>query len=257
MKITVLQTDIKWAQPSANAIEAEQLIASAQKSDLYVLPEMWSTGFATIPQGIAEDEIMPESLKWMIYTAKRIDAAICGSLAVIKKDVNSLQTARNRQYFVKPDGTFCIYDKHHLFKYSGEDKYYLQGNHRTTVNWRGFRFLLLTCYDLRFPLWARYKDDYDAIIVVANWPESRQNIWDILTRARAIENQCYLIGCNRVGDDKYCHYDGHSIIIDPKGYSIAESYKPKQESITAEISIEEIRRFREKFPVLNDRDTIS
>jgi predicted amidohydrolase len=255
MKITILQIDIKWAQPSANAIEAEHLIASAPASDLYVLPEMWSTGFATEPQGIAEDEEMPESLKWMICMAQKYDAAICGSIAVMDNKCGAnRQLARNRHYFVKPDGTYQTYDKHHLFKYGGEDKFYLSGNERTVAEWRGFRFLLLVCYDLRFPKWIRYQDDYDAIIVVANWPESRQNVWQTLTKARAIENLCYLIGCNRVGDDKYCHYVGQSAIIDPKGYVITESQEPTPEAITAEISIDELRKFRDKFPVLQDRD---
>lgn len=258
MKVTVLQTDIKWAQPVANIDNVELLIASAPKSDLYVLPEMWSTGFVTNPQGVAENENTSVSLSWMQRTAKKYNAAISGSLAIFKQNESDGQPqAVNRHYFVKPDGTYNYYDKRHLFKYGGEDKYYQSGNRRMIVEWKGIRFILLTCYDLRFPSWARYKGDYDAIIIVANWPESRQNVWQILTRARAIENQCFLIGCNRVGNDDYCHYIGRSAIIDPKGYTIVESSSASQETITTSIDIEELRRFRNKFPVLEDRDQLN
>ena len=184
---------------------AEQMILSAPGADLYILPEMWSTGFIT--------DVMPtgnsaaKAVAWMKDMAIRTDAAICGSLAV-----NDAGQCFNRQYFVEPDGNIATYDKHHLFQYGGEDKYYKTGNHRTVVSFRGTRFLLVTCYDLRFPVWERYQGDYDAIICVANWPESRQEVWHILLRARAIENQCYVIGCNRVGDDPNCHYPLYKVI---------------------------------------------
>ncbi len=250
MKITLLQTDIAWAKPEENMANAEQMILSAPGADLYVLPEMWSTGFIT--------DVMPtensaaNALRWMKEMAGRTNAAICGSLAV-----NDAGQCFNRQYFVEPDGNVATYDKHHLFQYGGEDKYYQTGNKRTVVSFRGTRFLLVTCYDLRFPVWERYQGDYDAIICVANWPESRQDVWHILLRARAIENQCYVIGCNRVGDDPNCHYIGHSAFIDSRGRTMAECEEATAQTLTAEIDMESLRTFRNKFKVLNDRDAFT
>lgn len=250
MKITLLQTDIRWGEPTKNADNVYQLMKQAEPSDLYVLPEMWSTGFATAPHGIAEKDGMP-SLERMIDWAEELDAAICGSVSIYNSGDG---TFRNRQYFVTPDGKFISYDKHHLFRYGGEDRFYTAGEERTIAYHKTMRFLLLTCYDLRFPLWARYQDDYDAIIVVANWPQSRQNAWQILTRARAIENQCFLIGCNRVGDDETCHYIGRSVIVSPKGRTIAQAKTDGQEIVTTDISLEELNRLRAKFNVLDERD---
>lgn len=251
MKITLLQTDIEWGNPKQNADNAYAMMKKAEPSDLYVLPEMWSTGFATNPHGIAESDGQP-SLEWMCEMASLFDAAVCGSIAIFD---SNYEVFRNRHFFVKPDGSYTFYDKHHLFSYGGEDTYYEKGDERTVVSFRGFRFLLLTCYDLRFPFWARYRNDYDAIIVVANWPSSRQNAWHILTRARAIENQCFLLGCNRVGNDDTCHYIGRSVIVSPKGKTIVQAKTPRQEIVTANISIEELNRLRAKFRVLDERDT--
>ena len=246
MKITLLQTDIHWASPVKNIETAEKLVAEAEGADLYVLPEMWSTGFVTDAPG--EDQ--EEALAWMWTTARKKDAAVCGSLAVKLDDGRSV----NRQFFVEPSGEISTYDKRHLFRYGGEDRYYSAGRKRKVVEWRGVRFLLVTCYDMRFPVWMRYRGDYDAIICVANWPESRKEVWHTLLRARAIENQCYVIGCNRVGDDPNCHYIGHSAVIDSRGNAIVEDLTEQQATITADIDIEELRHFREKFQVLSDRD---
>lgn len=248
MTISILQTDIAWAQPGHNAQQAEMLINECKGSDLYVLPEMWSTGFATSPEGIAETD--NRSLKWMQEIAEKKQAAVCGSLAI--KDVDG--TFRNRHYFVKPDTTYQFYDKRHLFSYGGEDKNYTRGENRVVVEYLGWRFLLLTCYDLRFPVWSRNRNDYDAIIYVANWPESRQQVWDTLLRARAIENQCYVIAANRVGKDKECSYAGGSCIIDAKGMTITDSRTAKEQMLTAELSKEKLEDFRNKFQVLKDRD---
>ena len=247
MRISILQTDIEWSLPEQNARHAESMIAQSPKSVIYVLPEMWSTGFATQAEGIAETD--DRSLQWMRKTARRLGSVICGSVAIRWED-----RYRNRQYFVRPDGTYDFYDKHHLFKYGGEDHDYDAGQHRTIAEWQGVRFLLLTCYDLRFPGWCRYRDDYDAIIVVANWPKSRMNAWHILLRARAIENQCYVIGANRVGRDPYCHYTGCSCIIDPKGRTVATSTRESEDIVTGDLFIEEEQQFREQFNILQDRD---
>lgn len=251
MKVTIFQTDIHWAAPEENVRQAQQMIAANPGSDLYVLPEMWATGFATKPQDIVEDEDTSVALRWMKQTAVEHDCAVCGSLAVKTSD----GYFRNRQYFVTKDAAF-IYDKHHLFTYGHEDRYITAGDKRVVATFRGRRFLLLTCYDLRFPVWSRYgrAGEYDAIIVVANWPESRQQPWRVLTRARAIENQCYLIGCNRVGDDQWCHYSGESLICDSRGETLAGCPCNEPSTCTVDLDFEALAAIRSRFRVLDDRD---
>lgn len=253
MKVTLLQTDIAWGDASENIRRAKQLMDSCEASDWYVLPEMWSTGFATQPRGIAAEVHQNIALEWMRDTAVRKCCAISGSLAIELPD----GSFRNRHYFIDGRGQHVAsYDKHHLFTYGGEDKYYTAGQDHTIVTYEGFRILLLTCYDLRFPCWSRYADhrEYDVIAVVANWPQSRQSAWHILTRARAIENQAYLVGVNRVGDDTYSHYVGASCVIDPIGRIIGQCHREHAESLTVELSLEELCRRRDKFRVLDDRD---
>lgn len=231
------------------------MIAQSAGADLYVLPEMWSTGFATEPQDIAHDEADNMALRWMLQTAHDYRCAICGSLAVRLAD----GSYRNRHYFADGrNNQLTFYDKHHLFTYGGENKYYTAGANHTIVEYEGMRFLLLTCYDLRFPGWSRYGKgrEFDAIIVVANWPSSRQSAWQILTRARAIENQCYLVGVNRVGADMNCRYEGASVVVDPIGRTVAQCRRNTVQSITAMLSLDELARRRKKFSVLNDRDEI-
>lgn len=248
MIITALQTDIVWGKPKENAALMEAAIEANKGSDLYVLPEMWSTGFATQPNGIAEKD--EASLCWMKRMAENTGAAIAGSIAT---DLGG-GDFRNRLYFVKPTGEVAYYDKHHLFTYGHEDESYTAGKKRTVVEWKGVRFVLLVCYDLRFPVWSRSKEDYDAMIYVASWPKSRQDAWSTLLRARAIENQSYVIGVNRVGDDPQCHYAGGTAIIDAYGHTLKECKPEKQQAITAEIDMETLEAFRQKFPVLKDRD---
>ncbi len=250
MRISVLQTNIKWAQPKANQEKANLLISETAHSDLFVLPEMWTTGFAIKPEEILKEEERNNSLEWMIRTARNNHCAICGSI-LAKTDEGEY---RNRLYFVKPDGSYQYYDKRHLFSYGGENKFYTAGSERTVVEYMGVRFLLQICYDLRFPLWQRNKEDYDAIIFAANWPKSRQNVWQILLRARAIENQCYVIGANRIGNDTQCSYLGRSSIIDAKGKTLIQAKDNTEQSVTADIDIEQLEHFRSKFPVLKDRD---
>ena len=252
MKVTILQTDIEWGSPRGNILRIEQLMAQELDSDLYVLPEMWSTGFATEPFGIAEEEDSSVALEWMKTKAKELYCAICGSLAI---HVDGY--FRNRHYFVDGrKGTIQHYDKHHLFSYGHEDDYYKSGDSHTVVAYEGFRFLLVTCYDLRFPMWSRYNAQYpyDAIICVANWPESRQNAWHILTRSRAIENQAYLIGCNRVGDDSYNHYRGCSAIISPIGRTLAKCKANEPDTTSFLLDLESLEHKRTKFKVLEERD---
>lgn len=233
-------------------------IAMAPQSELYVLPEMWSTGFATDPKDVAEtsptgsDDDFP-SLVWMRAEARQMDAAVAGSVAVQLAD----GTFRNRMYFVKPDGEFVYYDKRHLFTYGGEDKRYTAGDERVIVEWRGVRFLLQVCYDLRFPCFSRNSSGetaYDCAIYVASWPTPRIGVWDVLTKARAIENQCYVLATNRVGTDPVCSYSGGTAIIDAYGRTVSRMDDNVAGTITAELDMEKLVAFRKKFPVLNDTD---
>lgn len=261
MKISLLQMDLAWADPVKNRTTAARLIDASPDSDLYILPEMFSTGFATKPEGIAEAD--GASLQWMKDKAKATGAAICGSIAT---EDNGKYF--NRLYFVKPDGSVTHYDKRHLFTYSGEDKRYTRGEEHVVVEWKGFRIMLEVCYDLRFPVWVRNriiknstpdgkaKDSYlyDMIIYVASWPVSRQSAWETLLHARAIENQCWVAGVNRVGKDPGNIYVGGSMLIDPWGKAIASCIRGGESVATSDIEMETLTTFRKDFPVLRDAD---
>lgn len=252
MRIVLLQTDIAWAAPMTNIGRAERLMDKQAGADLYVLPEMWATGFATQPEGIAEDENDAVSLAWMRRTAAQRQCAVCGSLAVRTAD----GLFRNRHYFVNPDKIF-FYDKHHLFAHGGEDEFFEAGRSHVIAKWCGFRFLLLTCYDLRFPVWSRWgrAGEYDAIILVANWPAKRRQAWDILIRARAIENQSYVLAVNRVGTDAAgIDYNGGSALIDPVGRTLTQGKEKAEQAIAAMLNMEKLGQMRQHFRVLDDRD---
>ena len=251
MKVTLVQMDIVWADAEANRRAAEGLLTGAERSDLYVLPEMWNTGVTAEPQGIAEGEEGP-TLRWMQGMADRLDAAVAGSMAVRAAD----GSFRNRLYFVKPavkvqSSMFNVqwYDKHHLFAYGGETRHFAAGGERVVVEWRGIRFRLSTCFDLRFPEWLRCRGDYEVLLCVASWPSVRLHAWDVLLQARAIENQCYVLGVNRVGSDPACQYSGGTAIVNPFG--IATALPPDEvTTLTASLDMKRLRSFREKFPVL-------
>ncbi len=263
MRVTLLQTDIVWAQPEANHHAIEALMDQNQGSDLYVLPEMFSTGFATNPEGIAEENGL--SLKWMIEQASKRQCAIAGSVAVAQQNTcgcakKGVYQYYNRFYFVKPDGSYESYDKIHLFTYGGEDKCYEAGQQRTIVEYKGVRFLLQVCYDLRFPETSRnhYIDnpneaEYDVALYVASWPTVRLGAWTALLHARAIENQCYVIGIDRTGNDPACSYSGGSEAISPYGQTIVACEREKVDAVTVDIDMDELKKFRKKFPVLKDQ----
>lgn len=255
MKTTILQQDIIWANPEANCTAARHSIEAHAGSDLYVLPEMYSTGFATRPEGIAEEKGF--SLNWMKQTAHDTGAAICGSVATKEGD-----HYYNRFYFVEPSGKVTSYDKRHLFTFGGEDKTFTAGRERPIITYSGFRILPEVCYDLRFPVWARnghYGSDshFHLIIYVASWPEVRQQAWDSLLRARAIENQCFVVGVNRVGRDPGNVYAGGSVILDPWGKTLASCDSHKVSAATADLDMTSLTSFQVSFPVLNDRDDFS
>lgn len=248
MKISLLQLPLTWADISANLTTCEQALLSAPQSDIYVFPEMFTTGFLMQPEDIV---ISPEdTLNWMKEMATKLDAAIGGSVAVKVADGD----CRNRFYFVTPDSV-AFYDKHHLFAYGGEREHYTPGDERVVVEWRGVRILLQVCYDLRFPVFSRNKAAaYDLALYVANWPSSRRQVWDVLLRARALENQCFVAGVNRVGDDPQCHYDGGSTIIDAYGKTLALAADDTSQAITATLDMQRLSTFRTKFPVLSEAD---
>lgn len=248
MQVTILQRDIIWADPVRNVERAEQTIRQLPRADIYVLPEMFSTGFCTQPEGIAETADSA-TLHWMRRMAAEFDCGMAGSVAV-EEDGRYF----NRFYFVHPDGHVDQYDKHHLFTYGGEHLHFTAGTERVVVSFRGVRILLEVCYDLRFPVWARNKNDYDMIVYVASWPTPRVAAWSALLVARAIENQCYVMGVNRVGNDPACNYCGGSVVIDPYGKTIAECKDGMEDSATAKIDMDALEAFRKKFPVLNDAD---
>lgn len=254
MKINLLQTDIVWASLQANHEHAEKMMRSMESADLYILPEMFSTGFATQPEGIAEDmqNGTTPSIEWMKKMACELDAAIAGSVAIREEDGKYY----NRFCFVHPDGECTFYDKHHLFTYGGEHHRYTAGQERVVAEFRGVRFLLQICYDLRFPVFARNKADepYDAIIYVASWPTPRVEAWLALQKARAIENQCYVCAVNRVGTDPSCQYSGGTLMTDPYGKVVAQCPMGEESAIHAELNMKELMAFREKFPVLEDAD---
>lgn len=248
MRVTILQRNIEWANPALNIQRADKAISRNAGADLYVLPEMFSTGFCTQPEGIAESS-ESDTLRWMQRKAAEMDAAIAGSVAIEQEG-----RYYNRFYFVKPDGSVTHYDKKHLFTYGGEHLRFTAGEDRVVVEWRGVRILLEVCYDLRFPIWARNRGDYDMILYVASWPTPRVAAWSALLVARAIENQCYVAGVNRVGTDPACDYCGGSVVIDPYGRHIATCDDGVECEATAEVDMAALEAFREKFPVLRDAD---
>lgn len=246
--MTLLQTDIKWCSPKENILNAKQEIERTPNSDLYILPEMFSTGFCMTPEDIAEPK------EGEAFTALK-EIAIGKSCAIVAS-IPTIDEGNyyNMLYFIFPDGSYTTYSKKHLFSFSGEDKIYTAGNKRKIIEYRGVRILPLICYDLRFPVFMRNRGDYDMIICIANWPEVRRSPWVTLSKARAIENQCYVAAVNRAGEDKWGRYSGDTKLIDPYGNPIAECEDFIQNSITGNIDLDMLNQFREKFPALNDAD---
>lgn len=257
MKIALVQTDPVWSDPVKNRSRASELIAPLEGVDLIVLPEMFSTGFVTEPAGVAEVNV-PESLSFLKEVAAKKNCAVAGSVAVEIPSENGPEY-RNRFYFVKPDGEVEYYDKHHLFTYSGEHLRFTPGEKRVVVEFRGVKILLQVCYDLRFPVFSRNrivdgKPEYDLILYVASWPVRRIDAWDSLLKARAIENLCYVVGVNRVGNDPGNTYCGHSRMFDPMGKCLAECEEGKEDVVVCELEMGLLEIFRKNFPALSDAD---
>ena len=238
MKITVIQQDIVWKDVAANLKVLEELVAKAEPSDLYLFPEMCSTGFCMQPAGVAE-EVEGATVQLMKRLAVERNAAMV--VPVMTHDGGKFY---NRMYFITPDGVEGVYDKHNLFEYSGEDKVFEPGKDKVVWEWRGVRLRPAICYDLRFPVFLYNMAEYDVLLVAANFPDSRLLAWDTLVRARAIENICYVAASNRVGADEYGTYKGHSVILSPYGQTLAQFGDGEQGCITAELDGEMLQKIR-------------
>ena len=247
MKIALVQNHPVQGDPGSSLADLDRLIGQGCGADIYVLPEMFATGQYIDPSSVVQT-MDGQIVDWMVQKASFLNAAVCGSLPIAENGCTY-----NRLIFAKPDGTIAYYDKHHLFSYSGEAENYTPGRDRVVIEFRGLRILLLICYDLRFPIFSRNRDDYDAVLYPANWPEKRILAWDTLLRARAIENQCFAIGVNRSGSDDFGFYPGHSAIITPYGETLIQTDAEPQ-MLCAELDMEQLARFRAKFPVLQDAD---
>ena len=244
MKIIGLNQDIVWKDKQANFSLIENKFNDLE-ADLFLLPEMFSTGFYMKPEEVADRQ--EESLSWMKSFAKSKNSAIAGSVSVKEND-----KFYNRFYFVEPDGSYHFYDKKHLFTYSGEDKVYTAGNERVIVEYNGFRILLQVCFDARFPVFSRNKRDYDVVLYVANWPETRILAWETLTRARAIENQAYVFALNRIGTDgNQLNYVESSHCFFADGTDVSTK---KNDLVLAELDLNKLKDFRKSFPFLEDAD---
>ena len=249
LRITLIQPDLIWESPRENREHLSQLIDSVkERTDLIVLPEMFTTGFSMNASTLAEP-MNGETMQWMWQKAAEKDAAICGS--VILEDAGGRY---NRLLFVQPDGTYSSYDKRHLFFVEGEIGVFEPGKERVIVNFRGWRIALYICYDLRFPVWSRNRKDTDLALYVANWPASRTLVWQTLLKARAIENQIYVAGVNRIGaDGNGIEYCGDSLLVNPRG-EVVHRLENREEVVTVSLSMKSLQAFREKFPVGNDAD---
>lgn len=250
MKVALIQSSLFWENPIANRNHfGEKINAIFEEVDLIVLPEMFATGFTMNPE-IVSETMEGETILWLQSLAKAKNSAITGSI-VIKENDNFY----NRLVFVFPSGEIEFYDKRHLFTLAGEDKIYTAGHNKLIVEYKGWKICPLICYDLRFPVFSRNTENYDLLIYVANWPKVRINAWDALLKARAIENMCYTIGVNRIGeDDNGFQYNGHSQVVDFFGDYILEPKEDKGVFIV-ELNKAELLLARKKFNFLNDQDS--
>lgn len=250
MKVALVQSSIVWEDPKSNRYFYEEKInALTEQVDLIVLPEMFTTGFTMNPSAVAET-MQGETMQWLQSLAKAKKCAITGSL-IIKEGENLF----NRLVFVFPNGELQFYDKRHLFTLAGEDKVYTSGKEKLIVDYLGWKICPLVCYDLRFPVFARNTENYDLLLYVANWPKPRINAWDILIKARSVENMCYTIGVNRVGlDSNNLEYIGHSQVVDYLGNSILE---PQESEVVfiVELDKDKMLETRKKLGFLNDLDS--
>lgn len=247
LNISLIQTDLAWENPQANFRNFEEKLNTlTDNPDLIILPEMFNSGFS-----MHFSEKKPsESLQWMSNLANKMQAALYGSIAISENDMSF-----NRGCFVKPDGEQHFYDKKHLFKYGKEHETYTAGSGPIILDYKNWKIRPLICYDLRFPVWSRnVAPYYDLLIYVASWPMPRIEAWKTLLKARAIENQCYVIGVNRIGKDgNGLNYNGQSLVVDYTGEVITNA-ENKDGIFSADLSFENLQNFRTRFPFLGDAD---
>lgn len=250
MKVALVQSSIVWENPKSNRnFYEEKINALTEQVDLIVLPEMFTTGFTMNPSVVAET-MQGETVQVLRSLAKAKKCAITGSLII-----NEGKNFFNRLVFVFPNGELQFYDKRHLFTLAGEDKVYTSGKEKLIVDYLGWKICPLVCYDLRFPVFARNTENYDLLLYVANWPKPRINAWDILIKARSVENMCYTIGVNRVGlDSNNLEYIGHSQVVDYLGDSILEPQESEAVFIV-ELNKDKMLETRKKLGFLNDLDS--
>jgi predicted amidohydrolase len=260
LRVTLVQTSLEWHEPEVNRTRLhEKLSAVNGATDLIVLPEMFTSGFTAHPENLEEGSA---TLDWLLEESKTLGAAITGSIACQTGSSDEGKPVySNRLLMVTPEGDVTQYDKVHLFRMADEHKRYQAGNQRCVVEYKGWRLLLTVCYDLRFPVFCRnvYQDgkyDYDAMICVANWPEPRRQHWRALLQARAIENQAFAVGVNRVGvDGKGLSYTGDSLAIDSRGNLLVD--QPGEWLTTVELDHQSMLDYRQQFPVWQDADEFS
>jgi predicted amidohydrolase len=249
LRVTLVQAELAWQDPAANRRNlAAHFRGLVGRTDLVVLPEMFSTGFSMAAAELAEDMHGP-TVGWMREEAAALGCAITGSL-IVREDGRCY----NRLVWARPDGSVEHYDKRHLFRVANEQQHYAAGARRLVVELKGWRVCPMVCYDLRFPVWSRSRGDYDVLLYVANWPQRRANAWATLLRARAIENLCYVVGVNRVGrDGNGASYAGDSVALDFLGQPLSSEGGGDRVE-TAVLDLESLRAYRQSFPAQLDAD---
>jgi len=251
MRISLIQTDLHWHKPQKNRDMFEELILPLKgKTELVVLPEMFTSGFTMHPESMTENG-KSETLKWISNLAQECNCAITGSIAYQHEEGHFT----NRMLFARPDSSMEHYDKRHMFRMAGEHERYQPGNERVIVNFMDWKILLTICYDLRFPVFCRNQNDYDLMLCVANWPAARRQPWRQLIQARAVENLAYVASVNRVGTDgNGVEYSGDSMLVDYKG-NILDDHGPGIAFVeTYQLDAEGLHDFRTRFPAWMDAD---
>ncbi|MBK8367004.1 MAG: amidohydrolase [Bacteroidetes bacterium] len=255
LRITTIQTNLYWEDIDQNLVHFEEKVnAINEQTDIIVLPEMFTTGFTMNPKVLAESH-GDKGLQWMQRKSKEKNCVLVGSISV--KDGEKFY---NRLYWVMPDESYQSYDKRHLFQMGKEDVHYTAGSKKFVVEYKGWKICPLICYDLRFPVWSRNtkENTYDVLVYVANWPEVRSYPWKQLLIARAIENQAYVVGVNRIGQDgNAITHSGDSCILNPRGEIISKTKAHEDVSETLNLSFSYLEEFRKVFPVMLDGDEFS
>lgn len=250
MTATLIQSNLVWEDKTANLAHFDLLIKGIETpTDVIILPEMFTTGFSMRPSILAES-MQETTWQQMKQWAQKKNAAICGSIIAEENGAYF-----NRLIWMQPDGQYFTYDKRHLFGLANENQYYKAGEEKLIIEWRGWRICPLICYDIRFPVWSRNVEDYDLLIYVANFPERRIKAWNCLLIARAIENQCFTIGVNRVGaDGNGIMHSGDSCVIDFEGNTIFHKSEAQECVFSCHLDKGALHKFRQNLPFLEDKD---